>query len=73
MSRIISRRRCGSPTASWCCRGGPGRIREVVTIPMTRSARGDIHAREQLLTLQSELWSLIREQAVEAEREVQHA
>ena len=51
----------------------PGRIREVVTIPMTRSARGDIHAREQLLALQSELWSLIREQAVEAEREVQHA
>ncbi|HYI30284.1 MAG TPA: ABC transporter ATP-binding protein [Bradyrhizobium sp.] len=51
----------------------PGRIREVVTIPMTRSARGDIHAREQLLALQSELWALIREQAVEAEREVQHA
>jgi len=40
---------------------------------MTRSARGDIHAREQLLALQSELWALIREQAVEAEREVQHA
>ena len=30
-------------------------------------------ARGQLLALQSELWSLIREQAVEAEREVQHA
>ena len=51
----------------------PGRIREVVAIPLTRSERGDIHAREQLLALQSELWSLIREQAVEAEREVQHA
>jgi NitT/TauT family transport system ATP-binding protein len=51
----------------------PGRIREVVDIPMTRAARGDIHAREQLLALQHELWSLIREQAVEAEREVQHA
>jgi len=40
---------------------------------LTRSERGDIHAREKLLALQSELWSLIREQAVEAEREVQHA
>src|SRR6187549_495297 len=45
----------------------PGRIREVVAIPLTRSARGDIHAREKLLALHSELWSLIREQAVEAE------
>jgi NitT/TauT family transport system ATP-binding protein len=51
----------------------PGRIRDVVTIPLTRTERGDIDARGQLLALQSELWSLIREQAVEAEREVQHA
>src|ERR1700731_4101645 len=51
----------------------PGRVREVVSIPMTRSERGDIHGREKLLALQSALWSLIREEAVEAEREVQHA
>jgi NitT/TauT family transport system ATP-binding protein len=51
----------------------PGRVREVVTIPLTRSERGDIQAREKLLALQSELWSLIREQAIDAEREVQHA
>jgi NitT/TauT family transport system ATP-binding protein len=51
----------------------PGRIREVVAIPMTRAERGDIAAREKLLALQGELWSLIREQAVEAEREVQRA
>jgi NitT/TauT family transport system ATP-binding protein len=51
----------------------PGRVREVVTIPLTRSERGDVDARGQLLALQSELWSLIREEAVEAEREVQHA
>src|SRR5471032_2373351 len=51
----------------------PGRIREVVSIPMTRSERGDIHARERLLALQGELWSAIRQEAVEAEREVQHA
>jgi NitT/TauT family transport system ATP-binding protein len=51
----------------------PGRVREVVSIPMTRGERGDIAAREKLLALQSELWSLIREQAIDAEREVQDA
>ena len=51
----------------------PGRVREVVTIPMTRNERGGLQAREKLLTLQNELWSLIREEAVDAEREVQHA
>jgi NitT/TauT family transport system ATP-binding protein len=51
----------------------PGRVREVVTIPMTRGERGDIHAREKLLALQNELWALIREEAIDAEREVQHA
>ena len=51
----------------------PGRVREIVTIPLTRRQRGDINARSQLLTLQTELWSLIREEAIDAEREVQHA
>ena len=51
----------------------PGRVRDVVAIPMTRDERGDIAGREKLLALQSELWSLIREEAVEAEREVLHA
>jgi NitT/TauT family transport system ATP-binding protein len=51
----------------------PGRIREVVSIPLTRGERGDIAARGKLLALQSELWSLIREEAIDAEREVQHA
>jgi NitT/TauT family transport system ATP-binding protein len=51
----------------------PGRIREIVKIPMTRVERGDIGAREKLLKLQDELWSLIREQAIDAEREVQGA
>jgi NitT/TauT family transport system ATP-binding protein len=40
---------------------------------MTRSERGDITAREKLLALQNDLWSLIREEAIDAEREVQHA
>src|SRR5258708_5600130 len=51
----------------------PGRIREVVTIPLTRGERGGIAARGKLLALQSQLWSLIREEAIDAEREVQHA
>jgi NitT/TauT family transport system ATP-binding protein len=51
----------------------PGRVREVVAIPLTRSERGDINARSKLLALQSELWSLIREEAIDAEREVAHA
>ena len=51
----------------------PGRVREVVTIPMTRDERGEINARGKLLGLQSDLWSLIREEAIDAEREVQHA
>lgn len=51
----------------------PGRVREIVTIPMTRAERGDINARERLTSLQNQLWSLIREQAIDAEREVLHA
>ena len=51
----------------------PGRVREVVTIPLTRGERVNIDARGQLLALQSDLWSLIREEAIDAEREVQHA
>jgi NitT/TauT family transport system ATP-binding protein len=51
----------------------PGRIREVVPIALTRGERGGIDARGRLLALQGELWSLIREQAIDAEREVQHA
>jgi NitT/TauT family transport system ATP-binding protein len=51
----------------------PGRIREVVAIPFTRAERGDINARGRLLQLQGELWSLIREEAVDAGREIAHA
>src|SRR6478735_721830 len=51
----------------------PGRVRETVAIPMTRSERGSVEARSQLIALQNELWSLIREEAIDAEREVQHA
>lgn len=51
----------------------PGRVRETVTIPMTRGERGAAGARNQLMALQGELWSLIRKEAIDAEREVLHA
>ena len=51
----------------------PGRIREIVPIAMTRAERGAPEARAKLLSLQNELWSLIRTEAIDAEREVQHA
>ncbi|WP_050631569.1 ABC transporter ATP-binding protein [Bradyrhizobium viridifuturi] len=51
----------------------PGRIREIVTIPMTRAERGTADARGRMAALQGELWSLIRTEAIDAEREVQHA
>jgi NitT/TauT family transport system ATP-binding protein len=51
----------------------PGRIRELVTVPLPRSRRGDTAVREQLLQLQNDLWALIRNEAIDAEREVQDA
>jgi NitT/TauT family transport system ATP-binding protein len=51
----------------------PGRIREVVTMPLPRSERGVAAAREQLLQIQTDLWALIRSEAIDAEREVQDA
>jgi NitT/TauT family transport system ATP-binding protein len=51
----------------------PGRVRKIVEMPMTRAERGAIDARGRLLALQNDLWSLIREEAIDAEREVQHA
>ena len=44
-----------------------------MTIPIARSERGSVEARRQLIALQNELWSLIRNEAIDAEREVQHA
>ena len=51
----------------------PGRVREIVPVEMTRAERGAAAARAKLLALQNELWSLIRGEAIDAEREVQHA
>ncbi|KJC47220.1 nitrate ABC transporter ATP-binding protein [Bradyrhizobium sp. LTSP885] len=51
----------------------PGRIQEIVTVTMTRAERGAADARGKLASLQGDLWSLIRKEAIDAEREVQHA
>jgi NitT/TauT family transport system ATP-binding protein len=51
----------------------PGRVRRIVPVTMTRAERGAVEARGKLLSLQDELWSLIRNEAIDAEREVQHA
>jgi NitT/TauT family transport system ATP-binding protein len=51
----------------------PGRVREVVDVPFVRAERSDVSARGRLSSLQDELWSLIRNEAIDAEREVQHA
>jgi NitT/TauT family transport system ATP-binding protein len=51
----------------------PGKVREVVTMPMARAERGNAELRGTLLALQNGLWSLIRNEAIDAEREVQDA
>jgi NitT/TauT family transport system ATP-binding protein len=51
----------------------PGRIREVVAVAPSREQRGEPGTRSRLLVLQNELWSLIRDEAVDAAREIQHA
>jgi NitT/TauT family transport system ATP-binding protein len=51
----------------------PGRVREIVAIPMPRAERGAKNVRGQMQSLHDELWSLIRSEAIDAEREVQHA
>src|SRR6201997_2001478 len=51
----------------------PGRVREVVAIPMTRTERGAINARAKVLPLRGGVWSLPGEEAIDADREAQHA
>ena len=51
----------------------PGRVREIVQLPVPRAERGGKNVRGQMQSLQDELWSLIRSEAIDAEREVQHA
>lgn len=50
----------------------PGCIREIVDVATPRGRRGDADTRLQLATLQNDLWSLIKDEAIDAEREVVH-
>ena len=48
----------------------PGRIRDIISIPMRRGERSSAGAVAKLAELQSQLWSLIRDEAAYADREM---
>ena len=48
----------------------PGRLREIVPVPIPRGERMTAHAGAELAHLHAQLWSLIRDEAIDAEREV---
>src|SRR4051812_256802 len=50
----------------------PGRIREIVPVPIPRSERRGAAAERDLVRLHAELWGLIREEAQLADREIAH-
>src|SRR3981189_3770026 len=51
----------------------PGRIREIVPVPIPRGERRGAAAERDLVRLHAELWGLIREEAQLADREIAHA
>src|SRR5882757_5965369 len=51
----------------------PGRIREIVPVPIPRGERRGAAAEPDLVRLHAELWGLIREEAQLADREIAHA
>jgi NitT/TauT family transport system ATP-binding protein len=50
----------------------PGRVREIVKVPIPRAERRSEAAERELLHLHDALWSLIREEAQIADREMSH-
>ena len=50
----------------------PGRLREILAVPIPRSERQTVSASAELRRLHEHLWSLIRSEAIDAEREVAH-
>ncbi len=48
----------------------PGRVREIVHVPIPRGERATALAGAELAHLHAQLWSLIRDEAIDAEREV---
>src|SRR5258708_3751047 len=51
----------------------PGRIREIVPVPIPRGERRGAAAERDLVRLHAELWGLIRAEAQLADREIAHA
>jgi len=50
----------------------PGRIRDIVAVPIPRPERHGADAERELGRLHAELWALIREEALMADREISH-
>src|SRR6476659_4731557 len=50
----------------------PGRLREIVHVLIPRGERVSAHAAVEIARLHEHLWSLIRAEAIDAEREVTH-
>ncbi len=48
----------------------PGRLREIVSVPVAREDRRKVAASGELTKLYEKLWGLIRDEAISAEREV---
>jgi NitT/TauT family transport system ATP-binding protein len=48
----------------------PGRLREIIAVPIARGERMAPSAAAELAALHERLWSLIRDEAIDAEREV---
>lgn len=51
----------------------PGRIREIVSVDVPRAERGTTTGRLRIAELHDHLWGAIREEAVVADRELDHA
>jgi NitT/TauT family transport system ATP-binding protein len=51
----------------------PGSLREIVEVPIPRGERTHAGSVADLASLRDHLWSLIRDEAIDAEREVAHA
>jgi NitT/TauT family transport system ATP-binding protein len=50
----------------------PGSLREIIEVPIPRGERTSAGAAPELVRLRDRLWSLIRDEAIDAEREVAH-
>jgi len=48
----------------------PGRVREIIDIPIPRAERGKLDRQAEVATLGDRLWSLIKDEAIVADREL---